>query len=207
MSENFSQNFPLKRFNHIWLVFIVFYILVCFLSWLYAVSLSNMTKVKIKQVRAEQVRKILNAKSIRDSQPDIYNESLYNQGGGINPGFKNIVSKRVSSAEEPKERAYEQQLAEYRRVMAERERLRKEAELREAQEIARERALMEQERAEQLRQQQELQKAASISKQGSVGPSRTFTPKSTNQATAQKTQIGTLKTSKLGESTFQKQRF
>ena len=207
MSENFSQNFPLKRFKHVWLIFIMFYILVCFLSWLYAVNLSNMTKVKIKQVRAEQIRKLLNAKNIRDFQADTYNESLYNQGGGINPGFKNIVSQKVSTAEEPKERAYEQQLAEYRRVMAERERIRKEEERRAAEEAARERALLEQERAELLKQQQELQKASSISTKGGVGPSKTFTPQNTNQATPQKTQIGTLKTSKLGESTFQKQRF
>lgn len=207
MSTNTLQNFTLKRFRLIWLVFILFYILVCFLSWLYAVNLSKTGQAKIKRVRAEQIKKILNAKNIRDSKPDSYNQSIYDKSGGINPGFKMVVSNKKTTNRESEIRDYERQLAEYRRIIAEKERIRKEEELREAREAAREKALMEQERLERLKEQQELQKATNISTKGGVGASKTFTPKNTKQPTQQKTQIGTLKTSKLGESTFQKQQF
>ncbi|MBQ4494098.1 MAG: hypothetical protein II972_05850 [Elusimicrobiaceae bacterium] len=136
-----------------------------------------------------------------------YNESFYNQGGGINPGFKNLVSAKASSQAEPQLREYEKQLAQYRAKLAEKEKALKEAKRLEEEQAARERALIEQERAERLKQHQELQKAASISTTGGVGSSKTFTPRTTKQPTQQKTQIGTLKTSKLGESSFQNQRF
>ncbi len=149
------------------------------------------------------------ASIIARNNPELlaYNESLYNQGGGINPGFKNIVSNKRTTSKESEIRDYERQLAEYRQIIAEKERIRKEEEAREAQEEARERALLEQERLERLQEQQELQKATNISTKGGVGASKTFTPKNTKQPTQQKTQIGTLRTSKLGESTFQKQQF
>ena len=137
-----------------------------------------------------------------------YQESLYNQGGGINPGFKKIVSNAPSYQEEPKQRAYEQQLQEYEAKLAELERKRLEEERQQAEEDARVRAEMEQERLERLAAEKALQKSQPVQVSGGVGPSKTFTaPKtktSSKPATQQKTQIGTLKTSKLGESSFQK---
>ncbi len=203
MSVGILQNLTLRRFRLIWLVFILFYIFICSITWLYAVSLNKMGQAKVKQVRAEQIKKLLSARNIKDSMPESYYQSIYDNSGGINPGFRNVVARQNSATAEPKQRAYEQQLEEYKRVMAEKERIRKENERRQAEETAREMALIEQEKAELLRQEQELRKAAEINTAGGVGPSKTFTPRSTAKPTTpQKTQIGKLKTSKLGESTF-----
>ena len=136
-----------------------------------------------------------------------YQENLYNQGGGINPGFKQIVSKVPVNQEAPRQRAYEQQLAEYQQKMAEIEQQRLE-EKRKREEIeAQEKAQLEKERLERLQQQQALQKTQAAPVVGNnTGSSKTFTPikPSNKQSKQQKTVIGTLKTSKLGESSFQK---
>ncbi len=190
-----------KRFLITMLFSMIFYTTVCCLFMHFFAPKKVEDCPKCMQAIAQY-----KAALIARSNPDYanYNESLYNQGGGINPGFRDIVSERTSSAKEPKTRAYEQQLAEYNKIMAEKQRIRKEEELREAQEAARERALMEQERMERLRQEEELKKAAAISTKGDIGPSKTFTPRSTKQPSRPQTQIGTLRTSKLGESSFQK---
>lgn len=139
-----------------------------------------------------------------------YQESVYSHSGGINPGFKKIVSNAPNYQEAPKQRAYEQQLAQYQAMVAEQERKRLEEERLLAEEEAKEKALMEKERLERLEEERELQKSTAISTTGGVGPSKTFTAPKTQKPqpkTQQKTVIGTLKTSKLGESSFQNGRF
>lgn len=182
-------------------------------AFIYTTFLTLFMKVLAPKKMSECVRckmaiaAYMNAQRGKNNNADTYNESLYNQGGGINPGFKNIVSNKRTTSQESEIRDYERQLAEYRQIIAEKEKARKEAERLEALEAAKEKALLEQERLERLQAQQELQKATNISTKGGVGASKTFTPKNTKQPTQQKTQIGTLRTSKLGESTFQKQQF
>lgn len=204
MSTNTLQNFTLKRFRLVWFVFILFYIFICFASWLYAVNFNKMGKAKIQQIRAEQIRKSLSVKNIKDSQPDIYNESLYNQGGGINPGFKNMVSGKANNTAEPAARAYEQQLAEYRLKLAQERQKQLEQERIQEEAIAKQRALIEQERQERLRQQQEMQKAnAALANSKTVSTPKNPSEQKVN-TTQQKTQIGTLKTSRFGESSIEK---
>ena len=149
------------------------------------------------------------------SNPDAetYNESLYNQGGGINPGFKNIVSKQANASAEPSARAYEKQLAEYRLRLAEERQRQLEIKRQQEKQAAEQRALIEQQMLERKKQQElqqqqllEMQKAQAA-QAANTGTQKSAGVQKTAQPAQQKTQIGKLKTSKLGESSFQKQKF
>ena len=204
-----EQAIPKKNLLVFWFIIIIWYLFVCTSAAFYAAKVKRNTQASIKQIRAEQIKRLLRERNIQEftyNQADIY----YTQSGSINPSFKNIVSKKAPIKQAPKTRAYEQQLAEYKRIMAQQEKARREAELRAAEQAARERALMEQDRAERLKQEQEMQRLMAIQTANKVAPVKTEVqkkPEPPETEVEQKTQIGVLKTSKLGESTFQKQKF
>lgn len=215
MSEGIMQNLTPRRFRTAWLIFIVIYLFVCALSALSMASFEKRAQATIKAVRAKQIEKIMKDRELRENATpeDLkYYESLYSHSGGINPGFKKMVANTPTYREEPKQRAYEQQLAQYQAKVAEMERQKREEKRRLEEQAAKERALAEEERQERLREQAALQAQASqpVQVSGGIGPSKTFTAPKTQQpkaATQQKTVIGTLKTSKLGESSFQSGKF
>lgn len=178
------------------------FIITMFLGGVFYVIMFALFMHYIAPKRVEDCPKCMEAiaqyKASLIAMKDPNNESFYYQGGGINPGFKTVVSKKTVAEQAPQTRAYEQQLAEYNKLVAEREKAIKEAQRLAAEEAARERALLEQAKAERLKMEQEMKKT-----QSGTGTSKTFTPRNVQQATPQRTQIGTLKTSKLGEGTFQ----
>lgn len=214
---NMEQTINKKNLLLFWFIFIVLYLFVCTAAAFVAMKAKKDTQVSIKKIRAEQIKKLLKEKNIKgfsENQPDnIYNESLYNQGGGINPGFKNIVSKQANSSVEPSARAYEKQLAEYRLRLAEEKQRQLEIKRQQEKQAAEQRALIEQQMLERKKQQElqqqqllEMQKAQ-VAQAANTGTQKSAGVQKTAQPAQQKTQIGKLKTSKLGESSFQKQKF
>lgn len=222
MSEEAKQILTQGRFNALWFVFIVFYLLVCSISGLYVVSLSNRTQLTIQKVKAAHVQKLLRERRLKgfaENKNFEGDEILYSESGSINPNLRHKASARNN--EEGDVREYQRQLAEYRlQVAQERQKILEERRKQEEYE-AKQRALIEQEKQEYLRAQQELKKSQNVAPetQQILGSSKTFTEPTTQSNTAtrtsvnvkpstpQKTQIGTLKKSKLGESSFQNQRF
>lgn len=132
-----------------------------------------------------------------------YGEIEPEDSGYINPILlQKTAGEQATQA--PQERAYQQQLAEYRLQMA-RER-QKQLELQRAREAeqAKRAALMEKEKQEYLRQQ-ELAKQSASSATTVNRPSttsKTAVQKNAQKPTQQKTQIGTLKKSQLGRTSF-----
>ncbi len=214
MSGELAQNLTPKRFNIIWVLFILFYLFSCTVAGMYFLNLENRIKNEAPRIKAKQIEKIIreNALARKTADPKTM-ESIYSHSGGINPGFKKMVSNVTGPQEMPKQRAYEEQLAKYEAEMAERERIRLEEKRRDEEIQAQERALMEEERLERLKEEQamkQLEASQAAQTTGGLSPAKTFTaPKTqkprpkTQQKTQQKTVIGTLKTSKMGESSFQ----
>ena len=159
-----------------------------------------------KCVRCKQaIANYINSQKNAGKQP----RRQYSQSGVINKEFKQMVSRQEAGKETPQVRAYQQQLAEYRLRLEEQKQRELERQRQEQKEEQERIALIEQERQERLKQQA-LQKNQNTAVSGALSPSKSFTAPKTSgtkvsrPATQQKTQIGTLKTSKLGESSFQK---
>lgn len=208
MGEPIKQDIAQNSFKVLWLIFIVCYFLVCsFAAW-YVISLQTRTQKNINKIRAEQTQKLLQEQRLKGFAENQARRQ-YSQSGIINKEFKQMVSKQEAGKETPQVRAYQQQLAEYRLRLAEQKQRELERERQEKEEAAERIALIEKERQERLKQQA-LQKNQNTAVSGAVSPSKTFTAPKTSgtkvskPATPQKTQIGTLRTSKLGESSFQK---
>ena len=203
-----DQTISRKKVLLYWFAFIIVYLFICSSAALIAAKAKENNKANVQRVRAQQIQKLLSASKAKgfteNKVDDIYNESLYNQGGGINPGFKNMVSGKANNTAEPAARAYEQQLAEYRLKLAQERQKQLEQERIQEEAIAKQRALIEQERQERLRQQQEIQKAnAALANSKTVSTPKNPSEQKVN-TTQQKTQIGTLKTSRFGESSIEK---
>ena len=200
-----------KRMFQFWIIFSVIYFLVCGSVLLFLSSITNRTQTNINRIRAEQTQKLIQEQRIKGFAENNFGQARqYSQSGVINKEFKQMVSRQEAGKEPPQVRAYQQQLAEYRLRLEEQKQRELERQRQEKKEAQERIALIEQERQERLKQQalqkQEVQTTQAV--KPSVGKgSKTFTPIKTSAATKQtpqKTQIGTLKTSKLGESSFQK---
>lgn len=215
MSEEIKQVAGSKSLISLWIIFILFYLGVCSLAGLYVVSLEKKVQTARQQVRIARIQKFLKQKGpkgFKENNRIEQEENLYSQSGAINPMLRKKADLAQGQAGDSDIREYQQQLAEYRLKLAEQrqrelEQKRKEEELR-AQRIA----LLEQERQERLKERQELQKSQSLisAVEGVDKTPKTSQTKqqvkktvSVQPATPQKTQIGTLKKSKLGESSFQ----
>lgn len=127
-----------------------------------------------------------------------YKSEIDNQSSFMDPAF---LQRAAEPKQEEEERAYQQQLAEYRLKIAEERKKQYERKQKFEEEEARQLALMEQQKQERLKAQ-ELQKNQTLS-----GTEVSNTNKVTNSAPKtpkepKKTEIGTLKKSKIETGGF-----
>ena len=64
MSGEFAQNLTPKRFNIVWVFFILFYLFACSITGLYFLSLENKIKNEAPRIRAKQIEKIIRENAI-----------------------------------------------------------------------------------------------------------------------------------------------
>ena len=143
----------------------------------------------------QRAKQLVSQKKYEPSEPE--------DSGYINP----ILFERAAEQEQvqaPTERAYQQQLAEYRLHEAQEKQKQLEIERARQAEQAKRAALIEQRRQEYLKQQQALANQ-NVSSETTVKPSKTSNTgvkKNTQKPTQQKTQIGRLQKSQLGRTSF-----
>ena len=205
MSVSSVQNLRRRNVNFLWFLFILFYLAICFGMSVYITNLKRTTHEKIDAIKAMQAVKLKKnsaPKGFKEKEPEYKKESLYSQSGSINPLLMQKEEQDESKRTITTERAYQQQLSEYKLKMAEQRQRQLEALRKQREEAARQQALLDMQSAVSEQEQQEVQEAVIVEEEEEEEYAGDTDLPQTPQDMQPKTKIGTLRTSKLGQGKF-----